>query len=68
MATGDANLSYVFTHDNGTVYTDTKMVDLIGSTLSSNIAFIGFTSATGGVETNTVCDLTTTPSVLPMKF
>ena len=41
-------LSYVFTHDNGTVYTDTKMVDLIGSTLSSNIAFIGFTSATGG--------------------
>ena len=41
-------LSYVFTHDNGTVYTDTKMVDLIGTILSSNIAFVGFTSATGG--------------------
>ena len=41
-------LSYVFTHDDGTVYSDTKMVDLIGTTLSSNIAFVGFTSATGG--------------------
>ena len=41
-------LSYVFTHDNGTTYADNKSVDLIGSTLGSNIAFVGFTSATGG--------------------
>ncbi|MDB2456286.1 gliding motility-associated C-terminal domain-containing protein [Flavobacteriaceae bacterium] len=41
-------LSYIFTHNDGTVYTDTKMIDLTGSVLNSNIAYIGFTAATGG--------------------
>ena len=42
-------LSYVFTHNNGVnTYSDTKTVDLTGTILNSNIAFIGFTSATGG--------------------
>ena len=42
-------LSYVFTHNNGVnTYSDTKTVDLTGAILNSNIAFIGFTSATGG--------------------
>ena len=41
-------LSYTFTHDNGTVYTDTKNIDLSGAVLNSNIAYIGFTASTGG--------------------
>ncbi len=42
-------LSYTFNHSNGTnVYSDTKTIDLIGTVLNSNIAFVGFTSATGG--------------------
>ena len=41
-------LSYTFTRNGGGVYSDTKNIDLRGEVLSSNIAFIGFTSATGG--------------------
>ncbi|MDA9360871.1 gliding motility-associated C-terminal domain-containing protein [Flavobacteriaceae bacterium] len=41
-------LSYTFTHANGTVYADTKSIDLKGTVLNSNIAYFGYTSATGG--------------------
>ena len=41
-------LSYTFTRNGGGLYSDTKTIDLSGDVLSSNIAFIGFTSATGG--------------------
>ena len=41
-------LSYTFTHSNGTVYSDTKNIDLTGAVLNSNIAYVGYTSATGG--------------------
>lgn len=41
-------LSYIFTHNNGTIYADTKLIDLQGTIVGSNIAYVGFTSATGG--------------------
>lgn len=55
-------LSYELTHSDGTVYTNTKSIDLIGH-LSSNIAFWGFTAATGGqvnrhmvrMDDNSIC-------------
>ena len=65
-------LSYTFTRNGGGVYSDTKTIDLRGDVLSSNIAFIGFTSATGGsknlqqvrFDNNTFCiaDEILTPS------
>ena len=43
-------LSYTFTHNNGTVYSDSKSIDLIGTVLNSNIAYMGFTASTGGAK------------------
>ncbi len=43
-------LRYTFTHSNGTVYSDTKNIDLTGTVLNSNIAYVGYTSATGGAK------------------
>ena len=45
-------LSYVFTHANGTVYTDSKEIDLINSVFGTDIAYFGFTAATGGSRNN----------------
>ena len=42
-------LSYIFTHDNGTIYSDTKEIDLT-DVLDSNFAHWGFTSSTGGIR------------------
>ena len=42
-------LSFELTHSDGTVYTNAKTIDLIGY-LSSNIAFWGFTAATGSLN------------------
>ena len=40
-------LGYVFTHSNGTIYSDTKTINLI-TLLGTPIAFWGFTASTGG--------------------
>lgn len=40
---------YIFTHSNGTVYSNSKNVDLIGL-LGTPIAFWGFTASTGGAR------------------
>ena len=56
-------LSYELTHSDGTVYTNTKNIDLIGH-LSSNIAFWGFTAATGGQSIDTWCEWMITLFVL----
>ena len=40
-------LSFELTHSDNTVYTNSKNIDLIGH-LASNIAYWGFTAATGG--------------------
>ena len=65
------SVELTFTRNGGGVYSDTKTIDLQG-VLSSNIAFIGFTSATGGsknlqqvrFDNNTFCiaDEILTPS------
>lgn len=67
-------LSYTFTRNGGGLYSDTKTIDLRGDVLGSNIAFIGFTSATGGsknlqqvrFDNNTFCiaDEILTPSAI----
>ncbi|MGC6421468.1 MAG: lectin-like domain-containing protein, partial [Flavobacteriaceae bacterium] len=44
----ESRLSYQFNHSNGTTYTNSKTVDLIGTVLSSDVGYWGFTSATGG--------------------
>ncbi|MGB2502766.1 MAG: lectin-like domain-containing protein, partial [Flavobacteriaceae bacterium] len=41
-------LSYTFTHNNGTVYSQAKNIDIAGTVLNSNIAYMGFTASTGG--------------------
>ena len=41
------DLSFELTHSDGTIYSNTKNIDLI-SHLASNIAYWGFTAATGG--------------------
>ena len=40
-------LNFDLTHSDGTIYSNTKNIDLI-SHLASNIAYWGFTAATGG--------------------
>ena len=40
-------LSYVFTHSDGTVYADSKVINLV-SVIGANIAYWGFTASTGG--------------------
>ena len=55
-------LSFELSHSDGTVYTNTKNIDLI-SHLASNIAYWGFTAATGGqnnrhqvrMDDNSIC-------------
>lgn len=42
-------LGYEFTHSNGTVYSDTKSVNLIAM-MGSPVAFWGFTASTGGAR------------------
>ena len=42
-------LGYEFTHSNGTVYSDTKSVNLIAM-MGTPIAFWGFTASTGGAR------------------
>ena len=42
-------LSYVFTHFDGTVYADSKVIDLV-SVIGANIAYWGFTASTGGKQ------------------
>ena len=39
---------YLFTHSNGTSYSNSKVIDIRGSVLNSNIAYWGFTASTGG--------------------
>ena len=40
-------LSYIFTHFDGTVYQDSKVINLV-SVIGANIAYWGFTASTGG--------------------
>ena len=48
----ESRLSYQFNHSDGTTYTNSKTVDLIGTVLSSDVGYWGFTSATGGEANN----------------
>ncbi len=43
-------LSYVFSRTGGGTYFDSKTIDIIGEVLNSNIAYWGFTAATGGAK------------------
>ena len=43
-------LSYVFLRTGGGTYFDSKTIDIIGEVLNSNIAYWGFTAATGGAK------------------
>lgn len=42
-------LSYVFTHSDSTVYSDSKVIDL-QAVIGANIAYWGFTASTGGKQ------------------
>lgn len=66
-------LSYVFTHSDSTVYSDSKVIDL-QAVIGANIAYWGFTASTGGkqnehavrFDNNSICmaDEILTPTAL----